>query len=54
MKNALIPEGKMLPVVLQIKATPEAKTTTEKFNLNLADCLTCQHLEYACTCDDEH
>ncbi len=52
--NAIIPEGKMLPVVLQIKATPDAKATTEKFNLNLADCSTCHHLEYACTCDHGH
>jgi hypothetical protein len=45
-----IPEGKDLPVVVQIKTTADAKSVTEKFNLNLADCPTCEHPEYACTC----
>lgn len=45
-----IPEGKDLPVVVQIKVTPDAKTVTEKFNLNLAKCPTCSNAEYACTC----
>ncbi len=49
--DKVIPDGKELPVVVQIKVTPEAKAVTEKFNLNLADCPTCKHLEYACTCD---
>ncbi len=49
--DKVIPEGKELPVVLQIKTTPDAKATTAKFNLNLADCPTCEHAEYACTCD---
>lgn len=45
------PEGNDFPVVVQIKTTPDAKTVIEKFNLNLSDCPTCKHLEYACTCD---
>jgi hypothetical protein len=45
-----IPEGKELPVVIQIKTSPEAKSVTEKFNLNLAKCPTCSNAEYACTC----
>jgi hypothetical protein len=45
-----IPEGKELPVVVQIKVTPDAKAVTEKFNLNLAKCPTCSNAEYACTC----
>ncbi len=45
------PEGNDFPVVVQIKATPDAKTVIEKFNLNLNDCPTCKHQEYACTCD---
>lgn len=52
-----LPEGKEPPIVLQVKVTPDAKTVTEKFNVNLADCPTCKHKEYACTCDhggDEH
>jgi hypothetical protein len=48
--DKVIPEGKELPVVVQIKVTPEAKTVTEKFNLNLAKCPTCENAEYACTC----
>lgn len=46
-----IPEGKELPVVLQIKAKEGEKAVTEKFNLNLAKCPTCEHAEYACTCE---
>lgn len=45
------PEGNMLPVVVQIKAKPDAKTVIEKFSLNLSDCPGCDYLEYACTCD---
>lgn len=46
-----VPEGKELPVVLQIKVTPETKAVTEKFNLNMAKCPTCSNAEYACSCD---
>ncbi len=46
-----IPEGKELPVVLQIRVRADEKPVTEKFNLNLATCPTCEHLEYACSCD---
>lgn len=45
------PEGNNLPVVVQIKAKPDAKTVIEKFSLNLSDCPSCDYLEYACTCD---
>ena len=45
-----IPEGNDLPTVVQIKAKPDAKSVTEKFNLNLNDCPTCKNKEYACTC----
>ena len=45
-----IPEGKELPVVVQIKTAPDAKSVTAKFSLNLAKCPTCEHAEYACTC----
>ena len=48
--DKVIPEGKELPVVVQIKVTPDAKSVTAKFNLNLANCPTCEHAEYACTC----
>lgn len=45
-----IPDGKDLPVVVQIKVTPDAKTVTEKFSLNFAKCPTCSNAEYACSC----
>lgn len=45
-----IPEGNMLPTVIQIKATPDAKPEVVKFNLNMANCSGCQKAEYACTC----
>ena len=44
------PEGKRLPLVIQIKATPESKTVIERFNLDLSECPTCDYLEYACIC----
>lgn len=49
--DTAFPEGNELPVVVQIKAKPDAKTVIEKFTLNLSDCPTCEHKEYACTCD---
>ena len=45
-----IPEGNDLPTVVQIKASPDAKSVTEKFNLNLNQCPSCKNKEYACTC----
>lgn len=45
------PEGNDFPVVVQIKVKPDAKAVIEKFNLNLSDCPTCEHAEYACTCE---
>ena len=49
-----IPEGNNHPTVVQIKTSPEAKSVTEKFTLNLALCPECKFKEYACTCDHEH
>jgi hypothetical protein len=48
--DKVVAEGESLPVVLTIKVTPDAKSVTEKFNLNFAKCPTCEHAEYACTC----
>ena len=45
-----LPEGKEVPMILMVKATPEAKTEVEKFNVNLAKCPTCEFAEYACIC----
>lgn len=49
-----IPEGNDLPTVVQIKASPDAKTVTEKFNLNLSQCPSCKNKEYACECEHDH
>jgi len=49
-----IPEGNELPTVVQIKAKAGEKAVTEKFNLNLSDCPTCKHKEYACVCEHAH
>lgn len=49
-----LPEGKELPIVVQVKVTPDAKTVSEKFTVNLANCPECKHAEYACTCAHEH
>jgi len=46
-----LPKGKEIPIILQVKMTPDAKTVTEKFNVNLADCPTCKYKEYACICE---
>ena len=46
-----LPEGKNIPLILQIKTAPDAKNVVEKFGVDLSECPTCVHLEYACTCD---
>ncbi|MDA0722950.1 MAG: hypothetical protein O3A82_08550 [Verrucomicrobia bacterium] len=49
--NQSFPKGKALPVFVTIKSTQESDPTTEKFNLNLSDCPTCDFKEYACVCE---
>ncbi len=49
-----LPSGNDFPVVVQIKVSPDAKSVNEKFNLNLEQCPTCKHKEYACTCEHAH
>jgi len=49
-----LPEGDMVPIVLTVKASPDAKAVTEKFTVNMADCSECDLKEYACTCDHDH
>ena len=49
-----LPEGNNFPTVLQIKVNESAPSVIEKFNLNLDDCPTCEHKEYACVCEHEH
>ena len=45
-----LPEGNNLPIILNIKVNTRSKTVREKFNLNLSECPTCGHQEYACVC----
>ena len=53
MSDIAFPEGNDFPVVVQVKPGGDAKTITERFNLNLSDCPSCDNKEYACTCDHE-
>jgi hypothetical protein len=50
-KTAL-PEGEGYTVVLQVKATPEAKPKNFRIPLVLHECGACKRAEYACTCDE--
>ncbi len=47
-----LPEGEGYQVVLQAKATPEAKTKNFRIKLELYTCKECGNAEYACTCDE--
>ncbi len=46
-----LPEGDAVPIILQIRTTPGANNITEKFNVDLENCPTCEHREYACVCE---
>ena len=50
--DAALPEGDAVPAVVQIKAAPGAKTVTDRFNVNLSKCPTCNNAEYACVCHE--
>jgi len=50
LSNAPLPAGDGVPAVVQIKATPDGKTVTEKFNVELSTCGECKLAEYACIC----
>lgn len=49
-----VPEGNNMPVVVQIRGTPDAKAVVERFTLNLSNCPECKMAEYACVCDHKH
>jgi hypothetical protein len=49
-----VPEGNNFPVVVQIKTSPDAKATVEKFTLNFSSCPDCKLAEYACICSHSH
>ena len=48
--NDSIPKKKNFPLVLLIKANPEADPVIERFILDSSDCRTCDYKEYACVC----
>lgn len=48
--DVALPAGENVPAVVQIKANPAARTSTDKFNVDLAKCPDCTKAEYACTC----
>ncbi|MGJ8697317.1 MAG: hypothetical protein ACSHYF_13450 [Verrucomicrobiaceae bacterium] len=52
LSNEKLPEGNLVPIVLTFSHDGANKRI--KFNVNMADCPTCDHLEYACTCDHDH
>ena len=52
--DQVIPSGNLLPTVVQIKTSADAKTIMDRFNLNLDQCPECKNREYACTCDHTH
>jgi hypothetical protein len=49
-----LPGGDMIPIVLTVKASADAKAVTEKFTINMTDCSECDLKEYACVCDHDH
>lgn len=49
-----LPEGKSIPVILQINVGAESEPVIEKFHLDMSDCATCDFKEYACICDHAH
>ncbi len=56
--NSLLSDGQLpsqnnLPIVLNIKVSPDSKNVYEKFMLNLNVCGGCNLKEYACTCDHD-
>lgn len=50
-KTAL-PEGEHYTVVVQVKATADAKPKNFRIPLDLKVCGGCSHAEYACICDE--
>lgn len=46
-----LPPGEPYRVVVQVRATPEAKPQNFRVDLNLMECGECKRKEYACTCE---
>jgi hypothetical protein len=47
-----LPEGDGYNVVVQIRATPEAKPKNFRIHLDMSTCSGCKLAEYACTCEE--
>ena len=47
-----LPAGELYTVVVQLKATADAKSRNFRIPLNLSLCKPCGNAEYACTCDE--
>lgn len=48
---APLPAGEPYRVVVQLRATPEAKPQNFRIDVNLGHCGGCSRAEYACTCE---
>jgi len=48
--HAPLPEGRVVPTVVQLTPAPGARPVVERINVNLAVCSECKHAEYACIC----
>lgn len=51
LSQAALPAGEPYRVVVQVRATPEARPQNFRIDLNLATCGECSRAEYACTCE---
>lgn len=49
--GSALPAGDNLSGVLQIRPAAGEKVVTERFQINLAQCPTCNYAEYACICE---
>jgi hypothetical protein len=49
--DGALPDGNDFPISVQLKASADAKSVNERFNLDLNKCPTCKNKEYACVCD---
>lgn len=49
--KAALPAGEPYRVVVQVRATAEARPQNFRIDLNLATCGECQRAEYACICE---
>lgn len=50
LSDQALPEGDNFPFVLQLTTGADGGKQTEKFQMDLQSCPTCEYLEYACIC----